>query len=107
MVQKGQIIDVRKFLSSNKALSLSPYYKRIFLPNAEKALTKCLLEISDSGMKIGKKKIISQAKSFFCIPWVLTERVTYQIFSCSQKKVYVDDKNEAYTEEFIKFAVLL
>ena len=56
MVQKGQIIDVRKFLSSNKALSLSPYYKRIFLPNAEKALTKCLLEISDSGMKIGGKK---------------------------------------------------
>lgn len=104
LAKKGQIFDPRT-LDVGKVPILAPYYRRIFLPNAEKALAESLLETSAKGIQVGKKMIIERAESFFKIPWILAERITYKILSSKQLPVYCDENEQKYTDLFKQTAL--
>lgn len=99
LLKKGEIEDPREKMPVKKGTYFKSFFRRIFLLSGEKALADTLVNISTSGVQVGKKLIIEKAEMTFRLPWVLAERVTYQTFFLNKQTIF--DEFGEYTKEFI------
>lgn len=81
------------------------FMHRYFLPYTEKLIANEIIELFKCGSQITEQIIREKARTYYYLPWVLAERITYQRFMSEKKNVYIDEKKYQYTEEFIEHSV--
>ncbi len=74
---------------------------RYFLPHTENIIANELIDLFTNGKQITQDIIISKAKFYYYLPWVLAERIAYQKFKEDGKEIY---NHGEYTEDFLSFS---
>lgn len=83
-----------------KTKHLKEYNHSYFLPNVEQFLAKEFRKLHQKGVQINKNMVRETAKEIYCSANVLSERATFNHFVHNRLKIYTDDSNDEYTEEF-------
>lgn len=105
LLKKGIIKnDLRKVMPSKRKL---PPLHRYFVDIHEELFASELLVMFNEGRYISKEIIREKARSFYMLPWVMSERATFQRFYMTGEQIYKDEDNCNYTDEFIEASLQL
>ena len=73
---------------------------RIFLPVYEEILTSIIAAYFEEGTQMDDQFLIDEARELFYTPYVLAERITYELFSRNGRQIYKEENKYSYTDEF-------
>lgn len=97
----GYLLHNSHAIENTKVNPFENMTKRTFLPCYEEILSSFTKASFMDCIQMDFEYIKEEARNFYYTPYVIAERISYEIFSRSKKQIYTTFTKNRYTEEFI------